>query len=75
MPGTPLKNLFPAGLCGARNRRGEACGVRLEVYKCKNGHWRCRWHGGLSTGAKTPEGKERALRALREGWRRWRAQL
>jgi len=72
MAGTPIKNLFPIGLCQGHNRRGEPCGVRLEVFKLKNGRWLCRWHGGLSTGPKTPEGKERALKALREGWKRWR---
>ena len=72
MAGRPIKNLFPDGLCGAKNRRGEQCKIRLEVFKCKNGAFRCRFHGGLSTGARTPEGKERALKAMREGWLRWR---
>lgn len=37
-------------VCGAKNRRGEACGN----WPMANG--RCRYHGGLSTGPKTPEG-------------------
>lgn len=72
MAGTPLKNLFPAGLCGATNRRGLPCAIRLEIYRCKNGALRCRYHGGLSTGPKTPEGKAKALRLMFEGLKRWR---
>jgi hypothetical protein len=38
---------------------------------------RCRMHGGLSTGATTPEGRERLREAGRRGaaerWRRWRS--
>jgi hypothetical protein len=43
--------------CGARNRRGGACGSPAM----RNG--RCRLHGGLSTGPKTAEGIERIRRA------------
>ena len=43
--------------CGARNRRGMACGSPAM----RNG--RCRLHGGLSTGPKTAEGIERIRRA------------
>jgi hypothetical protein len=35
------------------------------------GKKRCRLHGGLSTGARTPEGKAIALAAMREGRRQW----
>jgi len=41
--------------CGAKTRKGTPC-RRRDVYL--NG--RCRLHGGLSTGPKTPEGKARA---------------
>ena len=75
MAGTPIKDMFPYGLCMARNRRGEPCKIRLAVYKCKNGNLRCKYHGGLSTGPKTPEGKECSLKALREGWQRWRESI
>lgn len=75
MAGSPIKNLFPDGVCWAKNRRGEPCKIRLAVFKCKNGNLRCRYHGGLSTGARTPEGKERSLKALREGWLRWREKV
>lgn len=75
MAGSPIKNLFPDGVCWAKNRRGEPCKIRLEVFKCKNGALRCRYHGGLSTGARTPEGKERSLKALWGGWWRWREKV
>jgi hypothetical protein len=35
------------------------------------GKTRCRFHGGLSTGAITEDGKARSLAAMREGWQRW----
>lgn len=72
MYGLFLRDLYPDGLCHAKTRKGTPCKIR-QVFKCKNGKLRCRYHGGLSTGPKTPEGKERALKALREGWARWRA--
>jgi len=65
MAGSPLKNLSPNGLCQAKNRRGEPCGVRLDVHRCKNGRLLCRWHGGYSTGPRTPEGKARCGEAGR----------
>lgn len=39
--------------CGAKTRSGSPC----RSPSMKNG--RCRMHGGLSTGAKTPEGRAR----------------
>jgi hypothetical protein len=42
-------------ICGAHTRRGTACMCK-KLYK--NG--RCKFHGGLSTGPKTPKGKARA---------------
>ena len=43
-------------MCGARGKRtGRPCGM-TALYA--NG--RCRFHGGLSTGPKTPEGKARS---------------
>src|SRR5215470_11661976 len=73
MTGTPLKNLFPNGLCQAKNRRGEPCGVRLDVRRCKNGRLLCKWHGGYSTGPRTPEGKARCGEAGRRNLRQWHA--
>lgn len=44
--------------------------------RCRNSaepdHWVCRFHGGLSTGARTAKGKARSLAALKVGHRRWR---
>ena len=51
-------------LCGARNRRGKPCAVRVEP-----GKRRCRFHGGLSTGPKTAAGRERIAEAQRRRWR------
>ena len=41
-------------LCGARKRKGGQCRA-----KAVEGRERCRLHGGLSTGAKTAEGRAR----------------
>jgi hypothetical protein len=43
--------------CGAKTRRGTTC----QCPSMANG--RCRLHGGLSTGPKTPDGLERIRRA------------
>lgn len=50
--------------CGAKTRKGTPCKL-TSLY----GSGRCKLHGGMSTGAKTPEGKARQL----EGYRRWQA--
>ena len=52
-------------MCGARTRRGTSCQCKALA----NG--RCRLHGGLSSGPKTPEGRARALAALRRGHAAW----
>src|SRR5262249_2387747 len=57
--------------CGAK-RHGRLAWCRRWPVPGKK---RCRLHGGLSTGAKTPEGKARVLAALTEGRRRWIAQM
>jgi hypothetical protein len=49
--------------CGARNRRGTPCRMS-EIYR--NG--RCKFHGGLSTGPKTGDGKARARSNLGKRW-------
>lgn len=46
--------------CGAKNRRGTPCKIVTSTFHCKNGKYRCRYHGGLSTGPKTLEGKARS---------------
>lgn len=55
--------------CGARCRDGHECKAKAVVNpktdKPING--RCRMHGGLSTGARTAEGKERCRQAAKDG--------
>jgi hypothetical protein len=64
--GRPLaRKLRP--VCGARNRRGEPCAVKVVPGKC-----RCRFHGGLSTGPRTIEGRARIAAAQRLRWARQR---
>src|SRR6202162_2366849 len=55
--GNPPGDLSKAPRCGAKNRRDASC----QCPAMRNG--RCRLHGGLSTGPKTPEGIERIRRA------------
>ncbi len=47
-------------ICGARCRDGHPCQAHAVP-----GKTRCRMHGGLSTGARTPEGKARQAEARR----------
>ncbi|MGA2143887.1 MAG: HGGxSTG domain-containing protein [Bryobacteraceae bacterium] len=55
--GNPVGDLNTAPRCGAKTRRGARC----QCPSMANG--RCRLHGGLSTGPKTAEGRERSRRA------------
>jgi hypothetical protein len=54
--------------CGAKTRAGGRCKATpvwdKENDRPRNG--RCRMHGGLSTGPKTPEGKGKALSKLKQ---------
>lgn len=55
--------------CGARCRDGHPCQARA-VWDRERGeirNARCRLHGGLSTGPKTPEGKLRSREGARRG--------
>jgi len=54
--------------CGAKTRAGGSC--RHPVIP---GMTRCRYHGGKSTGPRTPEGKARIADAQRKRWAKWRA--
>src|SRR5262245_9494744 len=54
--------------CGARTRRGTPC--QCKAIETKRGAWKCRLHGGLSTGPKTAEGRERIAAAQRARWAR-----
>lgn len=49
--------------CGARTRKGTPCKIRPMPWS-----QRCRLHGGLSTGPKTPEGRARIAEAQRKRW-------
>ena len=65
------------GLPKSGSRDKQRCGAKLhgKLAACRRwpvpGRTRCRLHGGMSTGARTPEGKVRVLAALIEGRRRW----
>ena len=54
-------------VCGAKTRKGGECRNNSEA-----GRRRCKFHGGKSTGAKTPEGKSRIAEAQRCRWAAWR---
>jgi hypothetical protein len=56
--------------CGARTRKGTPCLVRVEA-----GKRRCRFHGGLSTGPRTAEGKARIAAAQRRRWAKRRCSV
>ncbi|MGE0385533.1 MAG: HGGxSTG domain-containing protein [Gammaproteobacteria bacterium] len=56
MAGRKATRIRLHGVCGARTRRGTLC-------QCTNvpGRGRCRFHGGLSTGPKSLDGRATAL--------------
>ena len=47
-------------MCGAKTRKGTSCQCKATT----NG--RCKFHGGMSTGPKTKEGKMRTLVNLKQ---------
>lgn len=50
--------------CGARTKRdGKPCQAKVIPNRT-----RCKWHGGLSTGPRTPEGRERCRQAVLRRW-------
>jgi hypothetical protein len=52
--------------CGAKTRNGTPCKLR-SLYTSG----RCKFHGGLSTGARTAEGKKKVtLNGFKKGWRK-----
>jgi hypothetical protein len=63
--------------CGAMAKHADA--FRVRGRRCRQwpvpGKTRCRFHGGLSTGAKTPEGRATVVAAMVEGRRRRIAEL
>ena len=54
-----------ASLCNAATKSGRPC----RALKLRGG--RCKWHGGLSTGPRTPEGKAKAKANLKRSVQRW----
>lgn len=56
-------------LCGAKCRNGSFCKAKIVVDSTtgKPINGRCRMHGGLSTGAKTQECKDKSREAARRG--------
>ena len=56
--------LCPPKKCGAKTRRGTPC--QMKAVPGKN---RCRLHGGLSTGPKTAEGRQRIRDAQHKRWK------
>ena len=60
MKTTPLQR------CGARTRTGAPCSRKPVP-----GKRRCRNHGGLSTGPKSPEAKERLRQRCLDKWQTW----
>jgi hypothetical protein len=67
----PRKSARPR--CGARCRSGHPCRAPVCVRPGRRElATRCRLHGGLSTGPRTPEGRARSAAAAREGLQRAR---
>jgi hypothetical protein len=58
--GNPSGDPSSAPRCGARTRRADGRPCQAPAIRGKR---RCRMHGGLSTGPRTPEGLERSRRA------------
>ena len=71
-PKAPPKASRPR--CRARTRAGGKCKAPL-VWDRQRGTLRprCRMHGGLSTGPRTAEGRQRCREAAVRRWARWRA--
>jgi transcriptional regulator with XRE-family HTH domain len=53
--------------CGAKTRKGHPCKLMSEA-----GRKRCKFHGGMSTGPRTTQGKARIAEAQRKRWLAWR---
>ncbi len=70
---SPGARLASTAVPGRDNKSADAPGAAWDEYRCAPRNGRCRMHGGLSTGPKTEEGRERVAQALRERWAKWRA--
>ncbi|MEO1919070.1 MAG: HGGxSTG domain-containing protein [Paracoccaceae bacterium] len=53
--------------CGAKTRKGAPCRLLSEA-----GRRRCKFHGGMSTGPRNLEGRERIAVAQKQRWEKWR---
>nr|WP_281281946.1 HGGxSTG domain-containing protein [Rubellimicrobium roseum] len=53
--------------CGALTRKKQPCRMLSEP-----GRRRCKFHGGRSTGPRTPEGRARIAEAQFRRWSNWR---
>ena len=53
--------------CGAQTRKGTPCKA-----KALPGKTRCKFHGGMSTGPKTAEGRQKIADAQRRRWAAYR---
>jgi len=61
MPGRPSKKVF----CESYTRRSNyTVQCKAKGYLMKSGHYRCKNHGGMSTGPRSVEGKIKALKNL-----------
>lgn len=58
-------NLSAPKRCGAKTRKGTPCRA-----KPLPGKRRCKFHGGMSTGPKTPEGKAQISKSQRKRWQK-----
>ena len=54
-------------VCGAKTRKGTPC-----KHKSEPGKRRCKFHGGMSTGARTPEGLKAISEAQKRRWAQFR---
>jgi hypothetical protein len=77
MEPSPMSKSLPASR--PWRRRCNAHCKQPPLRYCRNwairGRTRCKFHGGMSTGPKTPEGMARTVAAMVAGRRRWIAQL
>jgi hypothetical protein len=60
----PGRRKDPMKLCLARTRRGTPCQAPAMRNAYSGRRLRCRWHGGSSTGPRTPEGRAKAAAAV-----------
>jgi len=64
--GSPFPEILLGLECGAKTRKGAPC-KQKTIYSSG----RCKFHGGLSTGARTVDGKKKvALNGFKKGWRK-----